>query len=388
MSRLSSNILRLLKIDSNQARAVYLVGPRKCGKTTLLRKAFSNAMWIDLLNTDLRTELTLQPHLLRERVLHNRPKTLVIDEIQKVTSLLDEVHWCIENTKTQMVLCSSSARSLKRDVGSILGGRAWRYELFPFTLQEVGISDLSKVMNSGLVPPHYFSPKPDQDLKAYIYDFLEEEIRKESKVRDLPAFSRFLETAALMNGELLNYANVGRECGVSPKTVRAYYEILEETYLGFRLDPWTKVKDRRLVETSKVYFFDVGIVRYLRRITTPLPGSPEYGNFFETLLIHEINAYKHYRQVNVDFTFWKTASGFEVDILIGSLSRIDVAIEFKSSQKISPTHLKGLRALSQEQKVARKILVCSEKLPRTTEDKIEILPFLTFIKMLWAGDIF
>lgn len=387
MSRLSS-IPRDLKIATKEAQAIYLVGPRKCGKTTLLRASFSHALWFDLLNTDLRTELTLAPHLLRQRILQERPKSVVIDEIQKVPSLLDEVHWCLENTKTQIVMCSSSARSLKRDIGSILGGRAWRYELFPFTLKELEFPNLERVFHSGLIPPHFKSKHPDRDLKAYVYDYLEEEIRKESKIRNLPSFMRFLETAAMMNGELLNYANVAREAGVSPKTVRAYYDVLLETLLGFRLEPWRKTKDRRLVETAKVYFFDVGVARYLKRIPATSAGTAEFRNLFETVLIQEINAYRSYNEKNVDFSFWRTASGLEVDLLIGSTHRIDVAIEFKSSSKISNSDLRGLRAIAQEHRIARRLLICNESSARRTEDDIEILPFRQFIEKLWSGLVF
>jgi predicted AAA+ superfamily ATPase len=387
MSRLSS-IGRALHIDVAGTRAIYLVGARKCGKTTLLHRLFPHALWLDLLHTDLRTELTLSPSLLRQRVLHEKPRVVVIDEIQKVPALVDEIHWCIENTPSKFVMCSSSARSLKRDLAGFLGGRAWRYELFPFTLHEVGIPPLEQVVASGLIPPHFFSTHPERDLKAYVYDYLEEEIRRESKVRDLPAFARFLETAALMNGELLNFANVAREAGVSPKTVRGYYDILEETLLCLRLQPWRKVNDRRLIETAKVYLFDVGVMRYLKRIPAPARATPDFGNAFETLMIHEVSAYRSYQQKNVDLSFWRTASSFEVDLLIGSLRRIDVAFEFKSSAEIRSTHLKGLRAFAQEHPGVRRVVVCLARHAQTTEDGIEIFPYAHFVRSLWKGEFF
>ncbi|MGK5087797.1 AAA family ATPase [Bdellovibrionota bacterium FG-2] len=266
-SRLSSALRRRCPLDFDEARALIVFGPRKTGKTTLLAQAYPDALRYDLLKSDVRAELKINSSLLRQEVQARAPKMVILDEIQKVPELLDEVHWLIENTDCRFVLCGSSPRKLKRGAANLLGGRALRTDLFPLVSAEIGAFDLCKALNSGLIPQHYLSKNPDRFLKAYAEQYLQEEIVEESQIRKLQSFHRFLETSALMNGELLNYAKVGVDCGVSPKTVREYYQILEDTLIGFTLNPWTQIKTRKLIETAKFYLFDTGVVR-------PLKGLP------------------------------------------------------------------------------------------------------------------
>lgn len=384
-SSLSADFGRSLKLEFSGNRALVLFGPRKTGKTTLIRKTFPKARFLDLLKTDVRLAHELNPALLRGTVLAEKPKVMVVDEVQKVPSLVDEVHWCLENTDTAFVLCGSSARSLKRELGGLLGGRAWRFDLFPLTTHELGEFDLQKILVHGLIPSHYRSRNVNRDLRGYITDYIEEEIRKESKVRNVPAFSRFLETAGKTATALLNYSNAGRECGVSPKTVREYYQILEDTLLGFRLPPWEYRKDRRLIETEKFYFFDCGVLRYLRKISYVEPETDVFGALFESFLMQEIRAYQGYSEKLQTMTFWRTSTDFEVDLIIGEM---EAAIEFKSAGLIHDKHLKGLRALAQEHEPARRFLVCREVQARRTTDGIDILPWQEFCRMLWKGGVY
>lgn len=382
-SRLSSTIQypRLLEPAFSRHRAFVLFGPRKTGKTTLLRSLFPEAMWVDLLKTDIRQQLELRPADLREQILSSLPDTVVIDEIQKVPDLIDEVHWCLENTKISFVLCGSSARGLKRETAGLLGGRAWRFELFPLTTRELGKDvDLGRILTHGTIPAHYCSDHPNRDLKAYVTDYIEEEIRKEAQLRNVPAFFKFLEWAGRTSGELINYANIGRECGVSPKTVRAYYQILEDTLLGFRLQPWSQRRERRLIETEKFYLFDCGLTRYLKRISHLEPGTDVYGHLFEAFILQEVRAFLSYHERTESLSYWRTSTQMEVDLIVGDM---DIAIEIKSSDHIQPRDLRGLRALSEEEKPRRKIVVCREKRARKTEDGIEILPWEKFCALLW-----
>lgn len=384
-SRLSS-IKRTLKIDLGDHPAAFVWGPRQVGKTTLLKQQFPNAKYYDLLNTDLATALTLKPSRLREEVLAAPSIPLVVvDEVQKVPALLDEVHWLIENTKTQFVLCGSSARKLKRSAANLLGGRAWRFELFPFTTAEVDIDDLEFIFNRGLVPSNFFAKNPERNLKSYLYEYLQEEIHHEALVRNIPAFARFLETVAASHGQLINYANIGSDAGVSPKTVRSYFQILEDTLLGHSLEPWRKAKDRRLIETAKFYLFDMGLVRALRGLPLIQKGTSEFGNFFEHFLIEEIRAYISYKEKNTPISFWRTSNSLEVDLIVGNM---DVAIEFKSTDQVGSKHVNGLRALMEEFEVGKALLVCCEKTPRQRTDGILVLPWQAFCKKLWAGEIF
>ncbi|MBI4924909.1 MAG: ATP-binding protein [Bdellovibrio sp.] len=383
-SRLSSSIHRLCPLDFDDARALVIFGPRKTGKTTLLVKKFPQALRYDLLMSDVRATLSLNPSLLRQEVQARKPKLVILDEIQKVPSLLDEVHWLIENTESRFIICGSSPRKLKRGAANLLGGRALRTDLFPLVSAELDDLDLIKALNSGLIPQHYLSKNPDRFLKAYVEQYLQEEIIEESHIRKLQSFHRFLETAALMNGELLNYANVGADCGVSPKTVREYYQILEDSLIGFTLNPWTRVKTRELIETAKFYLFDTGVVRHLKSLPQVPDKTREFGNLFETFLIHEIRAYLSYSQSNLKLSYWRTTSDLEVDLIVGNMQ---LALEFKSTDRPRSNDLRGLRALGQEHSPGQMFLVCQVPQPRRLENGILCVSYKNFLQQLWAGQI-
>ncbi len=379
-----TNIRRQLQFDLKNHNAILLLGPRKTGKSTLLRQQFSDAYWVDLLLTEIRTQFTLHPEMLRQIVEQKKPKKVVIDEIQKVPELLDEVHYCLENTKTTFILCGSSARKLKKVASGVLGGRAARYEFFPLTTKEIPDAQLEQIFNQGLIPQHYLHKKPDRILKSYIIDYLEEEIRQEATVKNLPSFSRFLETAALMNGELLNFKNVSSEAGVSANTVKAYYQILVDTLFGFYLPPWEKSQTRRMILTSKFYLFDCGVVRALKEFQPVLQGTMEAGKIFETFLINEIRAYLSYSAKFHSMFFWRTSTDLEVDLVVGRKPLL--AIEFKCSNQVKDRDLKGLRAFLEENPLRHKIVVYCGKEELKTKDGIEILPWKTFCKRLWENE--
>jgi len=391
-SRLST-LDRTLRIDLDDHNAAFLWGPRKVGKTTLLRQQFPEATSFDLLDSTLRTELTLQPAMLRERVSATRPQLVIIDEIQKVPALLDEVHLLLESTPTRFILCGSSARKLRRGAANLLGGRAWRFELFPLTTAEIGVPKnaearsemLLRILNRGLVPQHYLASHPERLLRGYVLDYLSQEIQAEALVRNVPAYARFLDAVTTTHGQLLNYATVARDCGVSPKTVREYYQILDDTLLGFRLPPWRKARKRRLIETEKYFLFDVGIVRALSGMRLMQAGTEEFGRAFEHFLIQEIRAYLSYRERDLPLSYWRTSTGLEVDLIVGPL---DLAIEIKASTKVGDGDARGLRALAADQKVKRGVIVCLGDQPRRLEDGVEIWPWPLFCQRLWAGDWF
>ncbi|HOL63630.1 MAG TPA: AAA family ATPase, partial [Elusimicrobiales bacterium] len=235
-------IKRILDINLPQKKSAFLWGPRKTGKTTFLKQKFKDALWVDLLDYNIYFELNKNPTYLRQIILASNKTTVVIDEVQKIPSILDEIHWLIENKNIQFILCGSSARKLRKTSGGLIGGRAWRFELFPFVSNEIGIDnlDLNKILLYGLIPAHYLSPNPEMDLKAYVNDYLKEEIQSEALVRKIGNFSKFLYYTAFSNANIVNYSNIARECGVSVKTVIDYYSILEDTLIGRFLMPWTK----------------------------------------------------------------------------------------------------------------------------------------------------
>lgn len=365
--------------------AAFLWGPRQSGKTTLLHQQFPGARSYDLLDTDLAAELSVRPRTLREQTLADRPEVVIVDEIQKVPALLEEVHWLLENTATRFVLCGSSARKLRRESHNLLGGRAVEFHLLPLTSREIPHINLQRVFNHGALPIHYLVEDPKPLLRAYVNTYIKEEIIDEAATRNIPAFTRFLHVVGLTHGQQLNYANVARETSVAAGTVRSYFQILEDTLLGFTLEPWRKAKKRRLVETAKFYLFDIGVANQLNpEAGTISEGSDLFGRAFEHFLLNEVRAYLAYRGQERSLAFWRTSSGYEVDLIVGDL---DLALEFKSAKRVRDHDLRGVRSLLEEYKVRRSIVISREERRRSTQDGIEILPWQIFCEMLWNGDL-
>lgn len=373
---------RHLQLDLPKGQSAFLWGPRKTGKTYWIKSHFSDYPLIDLLKTDIFAEYATRPWLLRERFSEHKG-VVIIDEIQMVPDLLNEIHWIIENTHASFLMTGSSARKLRRGHANLLGGRAWRYTMCPLTYLETSHLDLEMIMVSGLLPPHFLSLDPVQDLRAYVADYLKEEIAAEATIQRIPAFAEFLRVAALTSGELLNYTNVARETGVSAKVVRNYFQILEDTLLGYRISPWKRVKNRRLIETEKFYLFDVGVSNYLAR-RTPRAGTNEFGIAFEHYILMELKAYQAYRNPEMEIRYWRTTTGFEVDFILDDMA---VAVEVKGSARIHSTHTRAISALLEEHKVKRAIIVCLEQEPRKLKDSIEILPWQMFLEMLWGNQL-
>lgn len=375
-------IQRLLDLQLPPKKSAFLWGPRKVGKSFWIRHHLPKAKVLDLLHTEVFAEYASRPYLLRERFQNHRG-ILVIDEVQKIPALLDEVHWLIENKGISFLLTGSSARKLKRGHANLLGGRAWRRQMRPLSLLETDGFDLEAVMVSGLLPPHFLSPAPKEELRAYVADYLKEEIAAEALTQNIPAFSEFLRIAAITSSELLNYANVARETGVSAKVVRGYFDILEDTYLGFRVQPWTKVKNRRLIETEKFYLFDVGVANFLAR-REPRLGSAEFGKSFEHYLLMELMAFQAYRRPDMELRFWRTSTGQEVDFILGEM---EVAVEIKGADRVHETDVRALKALQEEWKVKKCFLVSLEREPRRLAKNIGGIFWKDFVEKLWGGGI-
>lgn len=377
-----SKFNRILTITLPKTKSAFLWGPRKVGKSYWLTQHYPNDIVIDFLKTDVFADYISRPSLLRERYA-NATQRIIIDEVQMVPDILNEVHWLIENKHISFILSGSSARKLRRHHANLLGGRAWRYTMHPLCYPELKTVDIEKLVLTGLLPDHYLSAEPLQELRSYIADYLKVEIAQEAVVQNIPAFAEFLRVAALTNAEILNYTNVARECGVSAKVVRQYFQILEDTLLGFRLFPWKKSRDRRLIETEKFYLFDVGVANYLAR-RQPQMGTPEFGKSFEHFIAMELVAYKAYKNPELDITFWRTASGFEVDFILNDM---EVAIEIKASQRVHETDVRALKVLQEENKVKKCILVSFELESKILSDNVHCVPWREFLSQLWAGEI-
>ena len=379
-----SEFVRVQKIVDAQEDSVFLWGARQVGKSTLVKSVYPNAKIYDLLKSDEYTRLLRRPQLLREELLSFGEETLVvIDEIQKIPQLLDEVHWLIVNRGIRFILCGSSARKLKRIGTNLLGGRAMSVKLYPLVSAEIPDFDLVRGINHGMLPRHYLAANPKKRLEAYIGTYLKEEIQDEAVVRQLAAFNRFLDVAAQSNGEIINYKNIAQDCGVSAVTVKEYFAILQQTLIGYMLPAFTDSKKRRAITAPKFYYFDVGVANHLLHRSNLQQGSVDFGHAFEHLMIQELIAYLSYSESDEHLSYWRTASGYEVDAIIGDGR---VAIEFKSSEEVQSKHTKGLKAFSEEYADARLIVVSMDVNPRMLNG-VEILPAMDFLNLLWEGKI-
>lgn len=255
--------------------------------------------------------------------------------------------------------------------------------MVPLSYLEVTSFDLEKIMISGLLPPHYLSTNPAEELRAYVADYLKEEIVAEALIQNIPAFSEFMRVAAITSSELINYVNIARETGVSHKVIRTYFDILEDTYLGFRISPWKKSKNRRMISTEKFYLFYVGVANYLSR-RQPLIGSFEFGKAFEHYILMELRAYQVYRNPDMPITFWRTSTGREVDFILGDK---ELAIEVKGSSRVHEGDIRSLQALIEDGPVKKRCLICLEKQPRSLANNIQVLPWQMFIEQLWGGKL-
>ena len=374
---------RIINLDFSECKGLFLFGPRQTGKSYWLRRKFPQSSYYDLLMSDLFFRLSRSPHLLREELLAKKnTKPVIIDEIQKIPNLLDEVHYLMEQHNLRFILTGSSARKLKRGGANLLGGRALYQQLFPLTSSEIPDFDLFRIMRSGSLPAIYKSNRPKSLLQSYVRTYLKEEIQAEGLVRRLQPFSLFLELAGKTNTELINYSNIAGDVGVSSNTIKEYYLILEDTFIGSLLPPYKKTKKRKSVSMKKFYFFDIGISNALTGYWSIIEGTVEFGKIFEHFIFNEIKAYLRYNEDSRKICFWRSKNHQEVDFIVGD----NLAIEVKTGKEVRSRDLKGLRAICEEISFKYKIIVSLfEKKPRLMEKQFLVLPYKTFLKQLWSN---
>lgn len=381
-------INRVLKITDANDESVFLFGARQTGKTTLLLNLFPNSKFYDLLESDTYERLRRNPALLRQELAaEKKGEIVIIDEIQLIPELLNEVHWLITRQGIHFILSGSSARKLKRKGINTLGGRAVRNVLYPLVCAEVPDFDVIKAANSGMLPTHYLASNERQlqkRMQAYISVYLKEEIAAEALVRKLASFNRFMEIAAITDGEMVNYNNIAQDCGVDAKTVKEYFSILEETLIGYMVPAFSRVVKRKLNQSPKFYYFDVSLPNYLLHRRNMQPGSDDFGHAFEHLIMQELIAYLGYNDYENALSYWHTHTGYEVDAILGDA---EVAIEFKSCQEVQSRHLRGLKAFHEEHPKTRPIIVSMDVAPRILND-VEVMPAKYFLQKLWNKEIF
>ncbi len=379
----------------------FLFGPRGTGKSTLLKTLFKSLqdnelLWIDLLDSEIEERYLKHPNLFKEEVLAKKIKVAVIDEIQKVPKLLDQIHGLIESTQIRFVMTGSSARKLKRGAGNLLAGRAFVYELDPLISDELGtLFNLRHALEFGLLPKIYQPSISDPSLawddeqkklylKAYARTYLKEEIQLEQQVRKIDAFRNFLEIAAQMNGNILNYSKISSDVGIDDKTVFNYFKILEDTLIGFFLDSYHGSVRKRQREAPKFYFFDPGIKRALdQTLDVPLLTQTEaFGHAFEHFILLEIIKKTKTYGKDFRFSYLRTKDGVEIDLLIEKSGRVLFLCEIKSTSFVPQKDVLSVKGFQKDFPQAKLFILSNDEQPRLVED-VMIYPWKEGIQKIF-----
>jgi predicted AAA+ superfamily ATPase len=372
-----------------QKHSFFLFGPRQVGKTFLIKHTLKPDLFLNLLSHQEYMRYAKDPSILSQEAksLRKGDAQVVIDEIQRAPELLNEVQLIMSDVPgMQFIMTGSSARKLRRAGVNLLGGRAITVHLYPLTHEELGAEFLlEEALRFGTLP-HIFLEKDIVEkgklLKSYVETYLKEEIQQEALTRNIPAFARFLELAAFENGNILNFQRLASEVGVHAKTIKEYFQILEDTLLGFMVEPYHKSHRTRIVSHPKFYFFDTGVISALRGelASELIEGSPPYGKAFECWAINEIRRMLDYRNHDAKMSFFRTTDGAEVDVIL-ERSDGDWAVEIKSAREPGPREVKGLRSFMSDHDIKRAICVCRTPRPFTRQG-IEFLPWEAFLSKL------
>lgn len=382
-------VLSLSELDES----AFLFGCRQAGKTMLLRHTVEPDLYVDLLKKSERTRYTANAELLGAEIaaLNQDHPLVVIDEIQKVPGLLDEVHRAIESeSSARFILTGSSARKLKRSHANMLGGRATTLKLFPFSFREIRDSfSLPDYLHFGGLPPVWLADTPaarKRRLESYVQTYLNEEIYEEAAIRNLPAFTRFLEFAGHENGNTLNYSAISMQLGISSNTVREYFQILEDTLLGFCLMPYAKSHRRRIVKHPKFYFIDTGLVFALRRMLSIelTEATPLFGDAFEHFIVIEVMKAIEYLSEEIDMSFFRTSDGAEVDLILEKHGQV-VPVEIKAGT--APGTPSGLRSFLRDHEVSTAYCACRTPRAYRLAD-VNFIPWQDLVEKLYNRTLF
>ena len=363
----------------------FLFGPRQTGKSTLVESLLSERdFYVSLLPQRDFIAYAREPGRFRAEVLAHvasRPKgTCFVDEVQRLPELLNEVHDLIERHRLRFVLTGSSARKLRHGGANLLAGRAVSLHLAPLTAGEIGrVFDLERCLRVGTLPRVWdeddFGSDEEEEvydfLRSYVDTYLREEVQQEGLVRNVGPFARFLEIAAASDGEVVNHSAFARECGVSVKTVQAYYSILEDTFLAHRIDPFVRSARKRLVAHPKYYFFDPGVTNALAHVSLERLGPVERGRRFEQWCALQTITAIRYRKLPLSVRFWRTNTGVEVDLLIVQGETPVAAVEIKSGVRLKPADMRGLASLADDHPKLPRFILGPEDRARTLEGGIE-----------------
>ena len=372
---------RILQLPGNQS--IFLFGARNTGKSTLVKEVYDDSSLIlDLLKKSTEFRFMRNPDELFDIVMGLSEKTthIIIDEIQKVPALLDVVHRLMGETDKIFVMTGSSARKLKQGGANLLAGRAFVYYLYPLTHVELGDAfDLDEALHWGTLPQLLAFDNDEMKkefLYAYAHTYLKEEIWNEHFIRDLDPFRRFLEVAAQCNGQLINFSNIARDVGVSDKTIRAYYSILEDTLIGFFIEPYIHSFRKRLSHQPKFYLFDTGISRALAFLTDVklVKKTKAYGNAFEHFIILECVRLSNYRRLHYKFSYLRTQDDVEIDLIVERPGKPLLCIEIKSSEIVSREQISSFISITKDMDNAEAVCICNEEYAKKI-DHVSVLPW-------------
>ena len=377
---------RLCRLPAS--RSCLLLGPRQTGKSTLVRSLLPRRSWsVDLLQQDVFLRYAKEPERFRleaEARVRAGVRVVFVDEIQRVPALLQEIHGLIEAHRIRFLLTGSSARKLRRGSANLLAGRAATRRLHPLTMAEQGERfDLDRTLRYGSLPAVVTgSAAAAFDLlSSYAETYLREEVQAEALVRNLGGFARFLDVVAAENGGMVNASAVGRDASLPTRTVQEYYQILEDTLIGYRLEAWRKSPRARLVGHPRFYLFDPGVTNALvRRLGAP-PDPVWRGRLFEQWVVLECSRLLDYRQAEARLYYWRTHSGAEVDLLIERHGRLRLAIEIKAKRRVVGADLSGLRSFAEAHPRVRRIVV-AEVAEEYRLGSVDILPYRAFFDRL------
>jgi predicted AAA+ superfamily ATPase len=363
-------------------KGVLLLGPRRTGKSFLIKHQIKPNKIINLLKSETFRNYSSRPELLRE-IIDSKDKIVAIDEIQKLPILMDEIHNLIESTSVKFILTGSSARKLSKNYTSLMAGRVKLMRLHPLVFPEIDNFELNRVLQFGSLPIVYNSSDPWDELRDYTGLYLKEEIQAEAMVRKIENFSRFIDFAAMTNGDILNYESIGRDSQVPARTIREYYNILQDTFMGEILHPIKSSNKRKCISSGKFYFFDLGVLNSILQRKSISSKTKEYGKLFEHFIYLEIKAYINYFSQDSKVEFWRIDEETEVDFIINE----EIAIEVKSADLIQDKHLKGLINFIGKGPIKKHIIVSLDKQNRKI-GLIEVMPYSDFLHQLWDGKLF
>jgi len=355
--------------NSSKSNSFFLFGPRGTGKTTLIRSQFSDqqAVYVNLLDNSLMDQLLLDATRFIDIIdsPENRAKSVIIDEVQKLPQLLNIAHAQIQERKRQFILTGSSSRKLKQAGANLLAGRAWLYHLYPLNTAEMQDAfDLKKALEFGGLPDAFLSNRDDarEYLNAYVATYLQKEIQQEQWVKNLAPFRKFLAIAAQMNGKIVNKAAIAKQVGVDPTTVTNYFEILEDTLLGFMLPSFSRSVRKAQRQLPKFYFIDTGIKRGLDRTLTVelLPQTFAWGDAFEHWVILEFVKGCQYKRLDWTLSYLRTKDDVEIDLIVERPGDRELLVEIKSKSRVDAADAKSLETLGADinPKAERWLLSC------------------------------